>query len=120
MGEGYKVSVHRPVWVNFTTKSAMNWKFIGNNEKDTTGRNTDDTDWTDFHGSVCIRVIRTIRVLRHIVILFSYQRAKFAKILPLSFAFSANFAVCTFSFFPTGSRILISGLAYDSFNLYLA
>ncbi|NJD76258.1 MAG: hypothetical protein FIB08_04075 [Candidatus Methanoperedens sp.] len=31
----------------FTAKSAMNWKFIGNNEKDTTGRNTDDADWTD-------------------------------------------------------------------------
>ncbi|NJD76833.1 MAG: hypothetical protein FIB08_07030 [Candidatus Methanoperedens sp.] len=82
--------------------SLLNRKFIGNNEKDTTGRNTDDTDWTDFHGSVCIRVIRvirairTIRVLRRIAVFFLYQGAK---VLLLRFAFFAR-AVAMFILFP--------------------
>ncbi|HEY9245941.1 MAG TPA: hypothetical protein VIO11_03750 [Candidatus Methanoperedens sp.] len=51
-----------------TTKSSMNWKFIGNNETDMLG-GTRMTRigriYTDAK-SVCIRVIRAIRVLFHI------------------------------------------------------
>ncbi len=62
LGYNPKFSVHRPAGVGLTAKSAMNRKFIS--KKDITRRNT---DLTDFHGyeSVCIRVIRAIRVLRH-------------------------------------------------------
>ncbi len=100
LGYNPKFSVLRPAVVSLNAKSVMNRKFIS--KRDTSRRNTDNTDWTDFHGyeSVCIRVIREIRVLRHTAVSHSHQHAKFANILLPLFAFFANFAVSMHILFP--------------------
>ncbi|HEY9204766.1 MAG TPA: hypothetical protein VIO58_02500 [Candidatus Methanoperedens sp.] len=54
-------------------KVGHNWKFIGNNEKDTAGWNT---DWTDIHGF-------EIRVLCHIAVLFHTSTPGTQSIRPL-------------------------------------
>ncbi len=41
---------HKHGGANLTSKSAMNWKFTGNNKKTQPGGTRMNTDWTDFHG----------------------------------------------------------------------